>query len=237
MTPLTAAERQAMREAADRLKEVWAGWPARTRRARESVLEDAWRSFDRLLDALAAVEKERDEARSGREFWRKSFSRALGLLSQPDVQEAGRPTYDQAAAAPTDRAPHEFVGRTDRWCEVCDRPDRHPVHVSAPVVQEADDSGTCETHQFFTPRACDCPATIEVGYSGIRTTTALNHNAPTVADVVNDAQRHPATVEQPNGTDSECGHTWHVKHSGGYGYDADGCYPEPCPSESDKGEQ
>lgn len=23
---------------------------------------------------------------------------------------------------------HEFVGRLDRWCEVCNRPDRHPVH-------------------------------------------------------------------------------------------------------------
>jgi len=26
------------------------------------------------------------------------------------------------------KGPHEFVGRLDRWCEVCDRPDRHPIH-------------------------------------------------------------------------------------------------------------
>jgi len=24
--------------------------------------------------------------------------------------------------------PHEFVGRLDRWCEVCHRPDRDPIH-------------------------------------------------------------------------------------------------------------
>jgi hypothetical protein len=23
---------------------------------------------------------------------------------------------------------HTFVGRTDRWCEVCNLPDRHPIH-------------------------------------------------------------------------------------------------------------
>ncbi len=25
-------------------------------------------------------------------------------------------------------SPHEFVGRLDRWCEVCNRPDRHSIH-------------------------------------------------------------------------------------------------------------
>jgi hypothetical protein len=32
------------------------------------------------------------------------------------------------ADAPTE--PHEFVGRLDRRCEVCNRPDRHPIHAA-----------------------------------------------------------------------------------------------------------
>lgn len=24
---------------------------------------------------------------------------------------------------------HEFKGRSDRWCEICDEPDRHPIHL------------------------------------------------------------------------------------------------------------
>ncbi len=33
-----------------------------------------------------------------------------------------------AATRAMEHVPHEFVGRSDRWCEVCDRPDRWPVH-------------------------------------------------------------------------------------------------------------
>ena len=25
--------------------------------------------------------------------------------------------------------PHAFVGRADRWCEICNMPDRDPIHV------------------------------------------------------------------------------------------------------------
>jgi len=30
--------------------------------------------------------------------------------------------------APNRHDPHEFVGRADRWCELCNCPDRHPIH-------------------------------------------------------------------------------------------------------------
>jgi hypothetical protein len=33
-----------------------------------------------------------------------------------------------AECTPVAQAPHAFVGRRDRWCQVCNRPDRHPVH-------------------------------------------------------------------------------------------------------------
>jgi hypothetical protein len=91
------------------------------------------------------------------------------VLPQPDVQEARRLTYDEAAAAPTDRAPHEFVGRTDRWCEVCDRPDRHPVHLSplatlerprrlrTCVAQWPDcEDGDYNPHCCRFPKECSC---------------------------------------------------------------------------------
>jgi len=39
-----------------------------------------------------------------------------------------RYTMDQGAIIPTDNPPHLFKGRHDRWCEICDLPDRHPVH-------------------------------------------------------------------------------------------------------------
>lgn len=32
---------------------------------------------------------------------------------------------------PSTCAPHAFVGRLDRWCEICNRPDRDPVHSQA----------------------------------------------------------------------------------------------------------
>lgn len=28
--------------------------------------------------------------------------------------------------------PHPFRGRLDRWCELCNRPDRHPTHQRTP---------------------------------------------------------------------------------------------------------
>lgn len=42
-------------------------------------------------------------------------------------------------APPTQRVPpllelHEFVGRLDRWCERCNRPDRDPVHIRHPAT-------------------------------------------------------------------------------------------------------
>lgn len=39
-----------------------------------------------------------------------------------------RYTLEDGAIIPTDHVPHEFVGRLDRWCEVCGLPDRHPIH-------------------------------------------------------------------------------------------------------------
>lgn len=34
--------------------------------------------------------------------------------------------------------PHKFVGRLDRWCEVCNRPDRDPIHVGVAEPADAD---------------------------------------------------------------------------------------------------
>ena len=31
---------------------------------------------------------------------------------------------------------HEFQGRLDRWCEVCNLPDRHPIHDTLRVQAE-----------------------------------------------------------------------------------------------------
>lgn len=48
-----------------------------------------------------------------------------------DFTRTPRQTMDAVAMTrpedPTIRA-HEFVGRHDRWCETCDRPDRNPIH-------------------------------------------------------------------------------------------------------------
>ena len=48
-----------------------------------------------------------------------------------------RLTMDEAATLPPDKPTpqHHFRGRTDRWCEVCDRPDRNPVHIPTVYVQ------------------------------------------------------------------------------------------------------
>jgi hypothetical protein len=55
----------------------------------------------------------------------------IGYIARAALGEtAPRYTMDQGAIIPTDHPPHEFVGRADRWCEVCDLPDRHPVHAS-----------------------------------------------------------------------------------------------------------
>lgn len=35
----------------------------------------------------------------------------------------------KAIALPADHQPHAFVGRGDRWCEVCNWPDRNPIHI------------------------------------------------------------------------------------------------------------
>lgn len=40
----------------------------------------------------------------------------------PSLHPAGEP--DRFS---TD-APHEFKGRLDRWCELCNKPDRDPIH-------------------------------------------------------------------------------------------------------------
>ena len=42
-----------------------------------------------------------------------------------------------AAAVETDRKqrPHEFVGRLDRWCEVCGEPDRDARHLFSTEVR------------------------------------------------------------------------------------------------------
>ena len=39
-------------------------------------------------------------------------------------------TMDKRATTEPPVRPHEFVGRSDRWCEFpgCDRPDRNPIH-------------------------------------------------------------------------------------------------------------
>lgn len=49
-----------------------------------------------------------------------------------------RLTLDEAAMAPPDKPiqPHAFVGRSDRWCEVCDRPDRNPIHIKEILDKE-----------------------------------------------------------------------------------------------------
>jgi hypothetical protein len=38
---------------------------------------------------------------------------------------------ESEAMSPVAQTPHQFVGRLDRWCEVCNRPDRHPIHADA----------------------------------------------------------------------------------------------------------
>ena len=39
--------------------------------------------------------------------------------------------------------PHDFAGRADRWCEICNRPDRHPAHIVAVLRARAE---TAEAH-------------------------------------------------------------------------------------------
>lgn len=38
---------------------------------------------------------------------------------------------DRAVSLPDDE-PHTFVGRLDRDCERCGKPDRNPIHISRP---------------------------------------------------------------------------------------------------------
>lgn len=52
--------------------------------------------------------------------------------THPYVAEVLAVQSEMGAYAPTTHPPHEFVGRLDRWCELCNRPDRHEVHQPPP---------------------------------------------------------------------------------------------------------
>lgn len=45
-----------------------------------------------------------------------------------------RPTAVPSPPMP-EMGPHAFTGRSDQWCEVCNLPDRHPVHTRSPLTQ------------------------------------------------------------------------------------------------------
>lgn len=46
-----------------------------------------------------------------------------------------------------DVEPHEFVGRLDRDCEVCGKPDRNPTHViSRPSNDKPDSQDEVQSH-------------------------------------------------------------------------------------------
>jgi hypothetical protein len=47
--------------------------------------------------------------------------------ADPDHPSRTRATPD-TPPEPAPTAKHEFVGPADRWCEVCNLPDRNPIH-------------------------------------------------------------------------------------------------------------
>lgn len=60
------------------------------------------------------------------EWWKPSADPIRNLEKAGALLAAG---IDRLIALrPAEPDSHQFVGRGDRWCEQCNRPDRHPVH-------------------------------------------------------------------------------------------------------------
>lgn len=82
----------------------------------ELVLAETNQRLDRIEAALGI--NERTEAGAALD----------ALLERQGLIVNDRLTMDESAMSPPETEPHPFVGRLDRWCEVCDRPDRNPIH-------------------------------------------------------------------------------------------------------------
>lgn len=64
----------------------------------------------------------------------------VGAADSPSA-DAVQDLLEQTFGPQADRSvsafmPHEFKGRPDRWCETCNCPDRHPIHVVAAEPKE-----------------------------------------------------------------------------------------------------
>lgn len=58
-------------------------------------------------------------------------SKLYGIGNGPDIEKEERMLIPPMVEGPQ---MHEFVGRSDRWCEVCNLPDRNPIHIKGPIV-------------------------------------------------------------------------------------------------------
>lgn len=93
-----------------------------------------------------------------------------------------RPTAVPSAMPPM--GPHAFTGRSDQWCEVCNLPDRHPIHnrtplTSATVAPEPDGledeapqmeliDSLVKMLDFCIRQSVADPAVIEQGYKEVQ---------------------------------------------------------------------
>lgn len=53
-----------------------------------------------------------------------------GAVNESERREAQEAAHNEmlAGRAPWRTEPHDFQGRLDRWCELCNLPDRNPIH-------------------------------------------------------------------------------------------------------------
>jgi hypothetical protein len=87
-----------------------------------------WEAMKRYI-----VERAREDATAGPNPTLRTLAQhVLRAVDEPPVSGAAlmdalvdvlRPALAVDAAKP-----HEFKGRPDRWCDLCNRPDRHPIH-------------------------------------------------------------------------------------------------------------
>jgi hypothetical protein len=71
--------------------------------------------------------------------------------------------------------PHEFQGRQDRWCEVCDLPDRHEVHKMSNITQR-DLEHASETFRRMGTSAAQAAENLRAGFCVLPTAEAAARN-------------------------------------------------------------
>lgn len=81
--------------------------------------------------------------------------------------------------------PHRFVGRSDRWCEVCDRPDRDPIHERPPQmdISRLESVSISAGRLSVTPLVADADRIAALEAENARLVVANRHNT----DIANQA--------------------------------------------------